>query len=61
MVFLSASKVMVGDNNNSIEIRGPLASTIEHQESQKSPGLFPWMAGGRSNSMYNFALDFVIF
>ena len=35
MVFLSASKVMVGDkkknNNNSIEIRGPLASTKEHQ------------------------------
>ena len=33
MVFLSASKVMVGDTkkNNSIEIRGPLVSTKEHQ------------------------------
>ena len=36
MVLLSASKVMVGDNKtkhkkNSIEIRGPLASTKEHQ------------------------------
>ena len=38
MVFLSASKFMVGDKkqqqqeNNSIEIRGPLASTKEHQK-----------------------------
>ena len=37
MVFLSASKVMVGDKTKkkkqdvSIEIRGPLASTKEHQ------------------------------
>ena len=35
MMFLSASKVMVGDNTtttkNSIEIWGPLASTKEHQ------------------------------
>ena len=37
MVFLCASKVMVGDKNKtkqkqvSIEIRGPLASTKEHQ------------------------------
>ena len=36
MVFLSASKIMVGDNKTtrqgSIEIRGPLASTKEHQQ-----------------------------
>ena len=35
MVFLSGSKVMVGDNTTrqevSIEIRGPLASAKEHQ------------------------------
>ena len=44
MVFLSASKVKVGDKNkkqdktttkNSIEIRGPLASTKEHQKKKK--------------------------
>ena len=43
MVFLSASKVMVGDkkqqqqqDDNSIEIRGPLASTKEHQKKESS-------------------------